>query len=768
MSVNRCFGCMAETEQAPCPQCGFDPNTYETPPHHLPLGTVLQGQYLLGRAIGEGGFGITYIGWDTKEGRKAAVKEFYPNGFVTRESAVTRTVQPFTGEPGEYFRRNRDRFVEEAQRLAKFGGMPGIVEVWDHFTENGTAYIVMEYVDGQTFKQYLGDMGGKLPPLQVLEMMQPVMESLAVVHREGLIHRDISPDNIMITRDGVMKLIDFGAAREFDQDGNKSLSVMLRPGYAPEEQYRRRGTQGPWTDIYALCATMYRALTGQKPEESVERLRSDTLKAPSALGVTLLPAQEASLLKGMAVLQENRIQDMATLAEALKPVYPVTKEEVAEQKEEKTKPPKKKMSKKLLAILAGALVAVLGLGLGIGIPFSVKKAAYKAAYEITDAYFSQSGTIATGNEDYDSLFYLWLYDDTADVQAILTEDEIMELREIHSGWDRKRMDTQHQEDVYQSMQDFAAQVNARLADETQEESQLGEPARTQVTEHDYTFSSGSTERKGLYTGWLEDGLAVCDNGSFESTDGYKYTGEWAGGVPSGKGKATYPNGIEYDSEFKDGSPNGQGTVTNPYGETYVGGIKNGRLEGQGTFTFANGEKYVGEFKDNKMNGQGILYDSKGTIKQQGEWKDDKYVGGEAATAANARVYVANQTYGYDKYSNGTYTGYMLNGRPDGKGKYEGEYPDGSFLSYDGDWKNGMEHGQGKQIYSYRGGHIYEGAFRDGEFHGQGTYFETQGDEILEKFVGTWEFGNRNGYGTLYSADGKILQQGEWKYDEFVG
>jgi hypothetical protein len=173
------------------------------------------------------------------------------------------------------------------------------------------------------------------------------------------------------------------------------------------------------------------------------------------------------------------------------------------------------------------------------------------------------------------------------MERLFNADEMKSLVALYENWAQERMDAKCQEDIYQAMQGFVAQVNTRLADETQEQSQLDNSARTQAVNQTYTFSSGSTERKGLYTGWLEDGLAVDTNGSFESTDGYKYTGEWADGVPSGKGKATYPNGIKYDSEFKDGSPNGQGTVTNPYGETYVGGIKNGRLEGQGTFTFAS-------------------------------------------------------------------------------------------------------------------------------------------------------------------------------------
>jgi len=212
------------------------PKENDSAPHHLPPETILHSKYKLGSVIGEGGFGITYMGWDTALELRVAIKEFYPTGFVTRETTATHTVTPMAGQQGEYFVKNRERFAEEAKRLAKFRYMPCIVAVQDFFEENGTAYIVMEYIDGQTFKAYLSSMGDKLPAGQVFEMMRPIMRSLGEIHKAGLIHRDISPENIMITHDGYMKLIDFGATRDFG-DENKSMSVLLRHGYSPLEQY---------------------------------------------------------------------------------------------------------------------------------------------------------------------------------------------------------------------------------------------------------------------------------------------------------------------------------------------------------------------------------------------------------------------------------------------------------------------------------------------------------------------------------------------------
>jgi serine/threonine protein kinase len=267
--------------------------------------------------LGEGGFGITYIGWDLNLDLKVAIKEYYPSGFVTRETTSATTVQPFSGSQGDFFLKGRDKFINEAKSLAKFFALPGIVAVKDYFLENGTAYIVMEYIEGKTMKGYLAEMGGKLPAAQVFDMLKPVMPSLSKVHQSGMIHRDISPDNIMLSDEGGMKLLDFGAAREFDGSGSKSLSVMLKPGFAPEEQYRSKGVQGPWTDVYALCATMYRCITGVTPTESNERVIEDDLKPPSALGAYIGAAQEAALMRGLAVFAKDRCQSIQELYDAL-------------------------------------------------------------------------------------------------------------------------------------------------------------------------------------------------------------------------------------------------------------------------------------------------------------------------------------------------------------------------------------------------------------------------------------------------------------------
>lgn len=318
MEFNRCFRCMGEyTGAGFCPHCGFSLEKYKAEVYQLVPGTILAGKYILGTVLGEGGFGISYVGWDLNLDYKVAIKEYYPLNYVTRQAAYSPTVTALTGNNLDFYKKGQEQFVKEARRLAKLERMPGLIYVRDFFEENGTAYMVMEFAEGKTLKKRLADNGGKLPVHVVLDMMRPVMESLGEVHKQGLIHRDISPDNLMVDDKGRVKLLDFGAARNFLSTEEKSLSVILKPGFTPEEQYRSRGQQGPWTDVYALCATIYCAVTGMVPLESLDRMNQDTLKPPSALGIAMKPYEEAALMKGLAIYQKDRFQSMEELQAAL-------------------------------------------------------------------------------------------------------------------------------------------------------------------------------------------------------------------------------------------------------------------------------------------------------------------------------------------------------------------------------------------------------------------------------------------------------------------
>ena len=284
--------------------------------HCLRKGTRLIGRYTIEGVLGQGGFGITYLGIDELHEKKVAIKEFFPQGIVTRNIEYKDTVTvTFVGEKDNY-EKGKERFLKEARTMAKFSKDEGIVKALDFFEINNTAYIVMEYLEGITLKQYLRE-NKRIAPEDLIELLVPLIESLDEIHSQGMIHRDISPDNIMVLPDGRIKLMDFGAARDYTEFGEKSLSIVLKPGYAPPEQYQTHGIQGPWTDIYALCATMYKCITGENPPDAIERVMDDHLKKISAFGISVLPQIEEAIIKGMSVAANDRYQNVGDFCEDL-------------------------------------------------------------------------------------------------------------------------------------------------------------------------------------------------------------------------------------------------------------------------------------------------------------------------------------------------------------------------------------------------------------------------------------------------------------------
>jgi serine/threonine protein kinase len=273
---------------------------------------VLTGRYRIGRVLGLGGFGITYMGRDERLQAMVAVKEYYPSMYSVRMPGSS-LVAPSGAEQSGPYRTGMEKFLDEARILAQFRTTAEIVDVLDFFTENGTAYMVMEYLEGRSLQEMLNERGGRLPFAETLSVILPVMRGLAHVHEKKVLHRDISPDNIYITKDKRSKLLDFGAARMAMSQGEQNLTVILKRGYAPLEQYNAGGRQGPWTDVYALCATIYRTLTGQMPADALARIETDELIPPSQLGVVMPPAVEQVLLKGLALRGAERQQDMVEL-----------------------------------------------------------------------------------------------------------------------------------------------------------------------------------------------------------------------------------------------------------------------------------------------------------------------------------------------------------------------------------------------------------------------------------------------------------------------
>lgn len=297
-----------------CPICGKASNSYSAPLHHLPPGTLIGGRYVLGGALGEGGFGITYIGLDLVLGFKVAVKEYYPSSIAVRNSTNGLQVTSRDGDTTS-LRQGIDSFMAEARSLGRLSDQQLIVHANNYFEENGTAYIVMDYVEGITLLDLCEKRGGRLPANEFLSLIEPLFEALQELHEMDLVHRDISPDNIMLTAQGEIRLIDFGCARA-GTGNERALTIMLKYDYAPIEQYTKSG-QGPWTDVYAFAATIYRCLCGIPVPSATERLGEDRMVAPTAMGVELTHIQERGLLKGLAVQPNQRLQSARELHAAL-------------------------------------------------------------------------------------------------------------------------------------------------------------------------------------------------------------------------------------------------------------------------------------------------------------------------------------------------------------------------------------------------------------------------------------------------------------------
>ncbi|THB63958.1 MAG: hypothetical protein D6E12_15950 [Desulfovibrio sp.] len=307
-----CLHCMEDKggEEA-CPNCGRTTVSGKGP-LYLEPGSLLRDKYLVGRVLGHGGFGITYLAFDMDLKVKLAVKEYLPSELATRGEGQT-LVSAFAGNKGKFFEHGLEKFLEEARTLAQFENHPTIVTVKDYFRENNTAYFVMPYIEGATLKQFLDRKGGKVSYKAALKIMLPVLDALRAVHKAGLLHRDVSPANIFISREAQVKLLDFGAARQSTGERSRSLSVILKPGYAPAEQYASKGKHGTWSDVYAAAATLYRAITGVTPPEAVERMGEDTLATPSSLGANLPMEAEEAIMQALAVRIEDRISNIEEL-----------------------------------------------------------------------------------------------------------------------------------------------------------------------------------------------------------------------------------------------------------------------------------------------------------------------------------------------------------------------------------------------------------------------------------------------------------------------
>lgn len=378
MIVNRCFGCMEEVSSSPCPHCGYVYQWQANQSFSLQPGSILHGKYLIGSVLGQGGFGITYIGWDLALSRKVAVKEYFPASYVSRNCSVSTALQWLPTAPAREAREaGKEAFLREARKMNQVSAIPQVVHIQDLFEDNNTAYIVMDYIPGENLAKVV-HRTGPMPWEKVRDILLPVADIMQEVHDAGLIHRDLSPDNLMILPDGSIRILDLGAAKEFNLQSAASSVHVAKGGFSPMEQYLMQGRSGPWTDVYSLAATIYYALTGVVPPPAVDRMNKDSLRwdLPQLRQVPDNVVQ--ALQKALTVSLKDRTQDMASFAAGIRT----------------STPGGNRRKHLLIAAAAAAVAAVVLLGILIGTAISSKTKA-EPEPEGTSAAFRETGAAKT-------------------------------------------------------------------------------------------------------------------------------------------------------------------------------------------------------------------------------------------------------------------------------------------------------------------------------------------------------------------------------------
>ncbi len=341
------MGCMNEYEddRGVCPHCGYIVNTAVSEPYHLAPGTVLDNKYIVGKVLGSGKNSVTYIGFDNSSARKVVIKEYMPTERANRVPGSSEVV-PYDGERGKQYEDGLRAFLEEYNVVAAISGsLEGVVKVYDGLIENNTAYIIMEYVVGVTLDALINK-AGRLDCNEVIQIMLPALRSLDTIHSQGCVYCDISPENIIMTRERTIKLLGLGARSSSDE--KRSMSV--KNGFAAEELYRKNGEIGPWTDVYALAATVYYAITGLIPVSSNERKTKERLKSPSDLGVKIDKNQEIALMNALNIYTDERTQSVKEFVDEL----------TGQKKAERIAPKKRKedtgkWSKKMKALIISSI-----------------------------------------------------------------------------------------------------------------------------------------------------------------------------------------------------------------------------------------------------------------------------------------------------------------------------------------------------------------------------------------------------------------------------
>ena len=699
-----------------CPLCGFDIEGTEQPAEALPRNTILHGKYLIGNVLGQGGFGITYIGFDLSLEIKVAIKEYYPAGSVIRHEGKNSVIWNDTQNSRGYQKSAYEDFLKEARKMAKMDQILSIVRVRETFLENETAYIVMDYVEGETLKARL-KRDGVMKFSDCIALLRPMMEDLEKVHAQGLIHRDISPDNIMIQPDGKVKLLDLGAAKDLTLQKEGVSQLVTKKGFSPFEQYMDSGKIGPWTDVYALCATIYYACFGKLIPSALERMDRDTLSFNLPSKEPLSKSAINALKNGLELRVKDRTPSVGQLLEEIQ----------KSPKEEVLKPDS-----------------------GVDTPIiSVVQAPVKTKAESKpETKIAAESTVSLENkEDHFKADHL-----TADVTLSETDQPASKTKRQQA---RSRKYPRWMIPVGAVAVLFLFLVCPYII-----------PSK--VTEMEIVTDD---EIIGVYTGWTIAGEPFGE-GTMYYKNGDYYEGGWFAGKRSGQGSISYAEGnvngwFEYVGEWSNDLRDGQGRLTRYDGAVYEGEWANGKKNGQGTMTYAEGNlhgwlQYTGDWVEDHREGQGIMTYANGDV-YEGEWKYDLCEGQGTYSYNSGAIYEGEWADG-KKNGQGTmtyvggvmqYVGEWVDDVREGQGR--NTYVDGTV--YEGEWVNDQREGQGTTTYAEndKSGRVsYTGSWLQDKRSGTGTMTWQNGD-IYE---GEWKNNTRFGWGTMYYSDG-TQKSGFW-------
>ena len=627
-----CPACFLETfDNGACSSCGFDENAPQSS-LLLPPGTpLMNGQYLVGKILGKpGGFGLTYLGWDSQLATYVAIKEYLPRDLAGRHLDRI-SVTTHTNGDSESFRYGLEQFLLEARTLAQFDH-PNVVRVRAFFQENATAYLVMDYLQGNSLSDHLANLGGRMSEKAALDSMLPILAGLGEVHAKGFLHRDIKPQNIYITTNGRPILLDFGTARQ--AMGNRGLTTVITPGYAPWEQYHRHGKQGPWTDIYACAATLYHLVTGVIPPEAAERVAQDDLLPPAQVAAGISANFSAAIMKALSIDPASRPQTVMEFQNSLMGFTitppPIPQPPPLQVSQQPVIPPPmpgqpfpmpapQNSGRGRKFFIGAAVVTLLLLG-GLAVSYSSMNGnqtiSHKGGtYEGNVSWGSPSGkgklTYANGS--------VYIGDFTSGVRE-------------GRGSLRTNVGESYEGDWKGDLFDGTGKLTLKDG-----------------SHYEGSFKQG--KRNG--------------NGAQTYADGRQYSGNWLDDKKSGQGILTQKDGTKYTGSFKDDLPQGEGTLRTARGDEFTGNFDRGQKSGQGTYIYADGRIYKGAYANDKRNGQGTMKWASGSH-YTGAWKDDKRHGpGTQALMSNGAViaeYVGEYRDDLPYSPNGQYKVILKDGR----------------------------------------------------------------------------------------------------------